>query len=158
MAEVIHHINGRDYLYEHHREGDKVVSTYLHPVYTNTQQKTDSEIVPDNYERQVKTDSERVPDNYERQVLTCNKCGKEIIVNKNSGNKRNYCLCGGLAEDIIENKYEQKNIIKDCSKRNCVYYIDDKILKTKRCKLHEMINNCNDYLQKVSFDNRTQRY
>lgn len=32
MAEVIHHINGKAYLYDHHREGDKVVSTYLHPV------------------------------------------------------------------------------------------------------------------------------
>lgn len=32
MALVIHQINGNFYVYEHYREGDKVVSVYLYPI------------------------------------------------------------------------------------------------------------------------------
>lgn len=32
MANVIHTIKGNQYLYEHHRKGDKVISTYKHPL------------------------------------------------------------------------------------------------------------------------------
>ena len=87
IAEVVHLINGRYYLYEHNRVGDKVITTYLRPVdYTAKEHLKKGK---------RSTDSDFLPDNFKRKTVTCVKCGEKRTVNDNSGNQKYYCLCGG---------------------------------------------------------------